>query len=123
MKKLISFFEIPASDFGRAVKFYEAIFGIQLPVMECETEKMAFFTEEGTEQYAGAISSADNFLPSDRGVLLHFNCEDIAETSARVEQNGGEIIIPRTKILAENRGYFCVLADSEGNHVGLYADK
>lgn len=123
MKKLISFFEIPASDFERAVKFYEAIFDIRLPVMECETEKMAYFTEEGTEQSVGAISFANDFLPSDRGVLLHFNCENIIETSARIEQNGGGIIIPRTKIIAENRGYFCVFADSEGNHIGLYADK
>lgn len=29
MSKLISFFEIPASDFNRAVKFYETIFGHQ----------------------------------------------------------------------------------------------
>ena len=29
MSKLISFFEIPASDFNRAVKFYETIFGAE----------------------------------------------------------------------------------------------
>lgn len=123
MKKLISFFEIPASDFSRAVKFYEAIFGIKMQVMECDTEKMAFFMEEGTEQCVGAISFADGFLPSERGVLIHFNCEDITATSTLVEDNGGRIVIPRTKTLAEGRGYFCVFADSEGNHIGLYAEK
>lgn len=123
MKKLISFFEIPASNFSRAVKFYEAIFGIEMTVMECDTEKMAFFMEEGTEQSVGAISFAEGFLPSERGVLIHFNCEDITATSTLVEQNGGKIVIPRTKIQAEDRGYFCVFTDSEGNNIGLYADK
>ena len=47
MKKLIAFFEIPASDFHRAVDFYETVLGMQLPTFECETEKMACFTEEG----------------------------------------------------------------------------
>ena len=34
MKKLISFFEIPASDFGRAVKFYETVLNLKLSMME-----------------------------------------------------------------------------------------
>ncbi len=49
MKKLISFFEIPASDFERAVKFYEAIFDIRLPIMECETEKNGLLHRRGDE--------------------------------------------------------------------------
>lgn len=53
MKKLIAFFEIPATDFRRAVDFYETVLGVQLPTFECETEKMACFTEEG--ETVGAI--------------------------------------------------------------------
>ena len=30
MKKLIAFFEIPASDFHRAVDFYETVLGLSL---------------------------------------------------------------------------------------------
>ena len=56
MKKLIAFFEIPATDFRRAVDFYETVLGVQLPTFECETEKMACFTEEG--ETVGAISYA-----------------------------------------------------------------
>ncbi len=46
MKKLVSFFEIPTADFGRAVKFYETVLNLELSVMECESEKMAFFPDE-----------------------------------------------------------------------------
>ena len=34
MKKLIAFFEIPATDFRRAVDFYETVLGVQLPTFE-----------------------------------------------------------------------------------------
>ena len=123
MKKLIAFFEIPASDFHRAVDFYETVLGMQLPTFECETEKMACFTEEG--ETVGAISYASNFdfLPSTHGVLIHFNCEDIEQTLEKVLLKGGKVVIPRTKIEAEGRGYFAVFVDTEGNRVGIYADK
>ena len=99
MKKLIAFFEIPASDFHRAVDFYETVLGMQLPTFECETEKMACFTEEG--ETVGAISYASNFdfLPSTHGVLIHFNCEDIEQTLEKVLLKGGKVVIPRTKNL------------------------
>ena len=102
MKKLIAFFEIPASDFHRAVDFYETVLGMQLPTFECETEKMACFTEEG--ETIGAISYASNFdfLPS---------------------THGGKVVIPRTKIEADGKGWFAVFTDSEGNRIGIYAEK
>ena len=47
MKNLIAFFEIPAENFERAVKFYESVLNIQFDALcDCETEKMAFFPKE-----------------------------------------------------------------------------
>ena len=95
MKKFIAFFEIPTVDFHRAVDYYETVFGVQLPVFECEEVKMACFTEEG----------------------------DIDQTLEKVLRKGGKIMMPKTKIEVEGRGWFALFADSEGNRVGLYADK
>lgn len=93
-----------------------------MPKFDCESEKMAFFPDEDGLS-PGAISWAEDFLPSQNGVLISLNCEDIAFSLSLIESNGGKVVIPKTKIEAENRGYFCVFADSEGNHVGLYSDK
>ena len=98
MKNLIAFFEIPSTDFRRAVDFYETVGAI-------------------------SYSSEFDFLPSEHGVLIHFNCEDIAQILEKVLQKGGKVVIPRTKIEVEGRGWFAVFTDCEGNRIGIYAEK
>lgn len=122
MQKLLSFFEIPTADFDRAVKFYETLFGIKMECFDCESEKMAFFpTENGL--CPGAISWAKGFNPSADGVLISLTCHDVEQTLKLAALNGGKLYQPKTKILAENRGYFGTFIDSEGNKIGLYSDK
>ena len=86
---------------------------------------MACFTEDG--ETVGAISQSfdllPDFQPSEKGVLIHFNTDNIATTLERVLQKGGKVLIPCTKIEADGKGYFAVFADSEGNRIGIYADK
>lgn len=122
MERLLAFFEIPATDFGRAVKFYETVFQLELAVSECETEKMALFPAREGET-SGAISWAKGFDPSDKGVLIHFRVEDMAGSLSRIEANGGKVVRPKTKIECEGMGYFAMFMDCEGNTVGLYSDK
>ena len=117
MKKLISWVEIPAEKIERAVKFYNAILGLDLELLDFGTEKMACFP--GGE---GAISQAPGFKPSLDGVLVSFNINSIEETLSIVEKHRGEVFTPKTKIEAEGRGYFAVIIDSEKNKIGLYQD-
>jgi predicted enzyme related to lactoylglutathione lyase len=123
MKNPVAFFEIPAADFRRAVKFYESVLGVSLDaVCDCETEKMAFFPA-GNDLYPGAVSWAENFRPSKDGVLIYFQVENMEKTLTAIERNSGKITRTKTKIEAEGRGYFALFIDSEGNRVGLYSDK
>jgi len=118
MRNLISWVEIPAADFKRAVKFYNTILEIELQEIDCGIEKMACFPSGD-----GAISFAPNFNPSKDGVLVSLNTgNDLDNTMGRIEKNGGKIVYPKTKIQAENRGYFSLFIDSEGNKIGLYGD-
>lgn len=121
MKKLIAFFEIPATDLNRAVKFYQSVLNTKLSVHDWGQEKMAFFPEEDGV-CPGAISWSPTFKPSKDGVLISLSCDSIENSLAIVEENGGKTVIPKTKIEAENRGYFSVCIDSEGNSIGLYSD-
>lgn len=118
MSKLISWVEVPATDIDRAVKFYNAILNLGLQVLDFGKEKMACFPND-----EGAISHAEGFTPSKNGVLVSFNAgSDIDNVLKRVVENGGEVVIPKTKIEAEERAYFATFIDSEGNRVGLYGE-
>lgn len=119
MEKLISWVEIPAADFKRAVDFYNAVFTMELQVIDCGEEKMACFpTGEG------AISFAPGFEPSRNGVLVSLNAgNDLEGAIERIRSQGGTIERGKTKIEAEGRGYFAIFIDSEGNKVGLYGDQ
>lgn len=119
MKKLISWVEVPAVNFDRAVKFYSTILNLDLEKIDCGKEKMACFP--GGE---GAVSYAPNFKPSKDGMLVSFNVPDSLDlTISRIEANGGKLVLPKTKIEAEGRGYFATFIDCEGNKVGLYGDE
>ncbi len=118
MRKLISWVEIPAVNFERAVKFYNSVLDLNLQIIDCGIEKMACFPNG-----EGAVSYAPDFKPSEDGLLVSFNVNDNIENSIkRIKTNGGKIIQPRTKIEADGRGYFAIFIDCEGNKAGLYED-
>ena len=70
---------------------------------------MACFMEQG--EAVGAVSWAPDFLPSERGTLIHFYCEEIGKSLERVLQKGGRVITPETEIDAEGMGHCAVFAD------------
>ena len=116
MQKLISWVEIPSTNFERAVSFYSKILKIEFEIYESEHEKMACFP--GGE---GAISLSEGFKPSNDGVLVSFNTgADLDQTLERIELFGGTVHTSKTKIEAEGRDYFALFIDSEGNKLGLY---
>jgi uncharacterized protein len=116
MKKLVSWVEVPAIKFDRAVGFYNSVFKLNMQKNDYGKEKMAFFPEG-----EGAISYAENFMPSENGVLVSFNVPDsIDDTIVRIEKGGGSVLHPKTKIEAPDRDFFAVCLDSEGNRIGLY---
>ncbi|MFW6227143.1 MAG: VOC family protein [Bacteroidota bacterium] len=118
MKKLISWVEIPATDFERAVKFYSTVFNLSLSPVDFGEEKMACLP--GDE---GAIFAAPGFKPSEQGVLVSFNAgRELDATLGRITGAGGTVLKQKTKIEAEGRGYFALFSDSEGNRLGLYGE-
>ncbi len=116
MTKIVSFFEIPAANFDRAVKFYQTVFNVKIEVADCgETEQMGFFPEN-----EGAISFSEQIKPSSDGVLISLRVESIDKALAEISKLGGKTIIAKSAIQAEGMGFFAVFIDSEGNKIGLH---
>ena len=117
MKKLVAWVEIPSADFERAVKFYSSVFQLDLMPIDCGNgEKMACFpTGEG------AIIYSQYAEPSENGTIVSLVVPDNIEAAiSRIEQANGKVVIPKTKIEVEGRGYFALCMDSENNKIGLY---
>lgn len=118
MKNIIYWVEIPAVDFDRAVRFYSKLLDFELEGIDCGTEKMAHLPDD-----AGAISYFPDFNPSKEGVLVSLNTgTDMDGWIQRIEANGGQIICPKTKIEADDRGWMALFIDTEGNRLGLYGE-
>lgn len=121
MKIRINFFEIPATDFKRAVAFYNGLLGVELRECDMGDEKMAFFPEDDVN-IGGAVSLAKGFDPSTDGVVVYFDAGDgMDDLIAKTVELGGGVLTGKTPIDAEGRGYFALLKDTEGNRFGLYS--
>ena len=119
MQTKINWFEIPAHDFGRAVKFYETVFDLKLRVEPYGNAELGVFTpSEGNS--IGAVAHGEGFIPGAGGVLVYFDAgESIDRVLARIGAAGGRVVLPKTA-LPQDMGYIAHFVDCEGNRVALH---
>lgn len=118
----LNWFEISVSDISRAKKFYETIFGIEMPVQEMMGMQMAFFPgENGNGKVGGALVQSSSHKPSLDGAKIYLNGNpDLANALSRIEAAGGKVVMPKTHI-ADDIGYMAFFIDTEGNNVALHS--
>jgi predicted enzyme related to lactoylglutathione lyase len=122
MANALNWFEIPASDHERAVKFYSQVLGRELQPMEMGDIKMAFINSD-EDGVGGAICCGEGYKPSAEGTLVYLNGgDDLSVPLSRVEKAGGKIVMPKTHI-SEEIGYMAFFMDSEGNKVAFHSAK
>ncbi|MBP2301727.1 VOC family protein [Azospirillum picis] len=116
-----TWFEIPAVDLARAVRFYETVFAIRLIQEPCPSGMtMAVFPADG-EAVRGCLIQHEAYKPGADGTVVYLNGgDDLSAPLARAEEAGARIVVPKTLITPEI-GYFAQFIDSEGNRVGLYS--
>ena len=118
----INWFEIPASNFDRAVEFYRTILNRELSISHVNGADMAFFSNEPLA-VSGVIIHGEGAEPSAKGILLYLNGgDDLDVPLSKVEDAGGTIILPKTMI-SEELGYYALFLDSEGNRLALHSMK
>lgn len=123
MKNAVSWVEIPASDIERARQFYEAVFTITMEPMTLQNGlEMAMFPVESGGVGGALCQHEDFYHPGHEGPLVYLSANpDLQQVLDRVEQNGGKIMVSKTRI-SEEYGFMAVFEDSEGNRVALHSN-
>ncbi len=105
-------FEIPFDEAERAKKFYEELFGWKMEEFSPGMGYWMITTPEGT---GGGMMKRQR---PDQKIVDYFDVSSVLASSAKVEELGGKILVPKTAI--PKMGYFAVCIDTEGNVFGLY---
>ena len=114
-------FEIPATKFDRAVKFYHDILDVDIVEEEMGELKLGLFPHDDKKSVSGAIIYGMDFKPSKEGSIVYLNGGDnLATALSKVEDAGGKVIIPKTH-LGDEIGYIAHFIDTEGNRVGIHS--
>ena len=118
----INWFEIPATDFARAKKFYETLFGTEIQMMSHPTMQYGILPGDMQNGVTGGLVQGEGFEPSAKGVVIYLNGgDDLSTPLARVEKAGGKILLPKTSI--GGNGYMAHFLDTEGNRIALHSMK
>lgn len=118
VRNAISWFEIPSSDFNRAVAFYEAIFAQDMNKGDFMGTPTAVFAYE-RPAVSGCILKEESHTPSIAGTLVFLNADGVFdEVLARVPKAGGKV--EQVIDLPNGLGRAAHIIDTEGNRVGLH---
>lgn len=119
MSNAINWFDIPAADLKRAVKFYSTVLNAELQEMEMGENTIAFFPTKD-KGIGGCIAYGKDYKPSSNGSMVYLNGgDDLNIPLGRVEAAGGKIVAPKMSI-GEN-GFIAMFMDTEGNRVAFHS--
>lgn len=114
----VHWFEIPAQDLERAVRFYNQVLALEMAAMDMMGCPLAMFPADGG--VSGAIVEHEMHQPSQQGTLVYLDCgPDLSVALGNVEAAGGKVVMPKTSI--GQHGFCAMFVDSEGNRVGLHS--
>jgi predicted enzyme related to lactoylglutathione lyase len=107
--------------------FYETILDIEMTLRTDAEAEGAFFpynpniVQATSGRVTGVLSKSNRNSPSSNGTMVYINASpDIQIVLDKVEKAGGRIVVPKTALPF---GTIAVIIDSEGNRIGLHAEK
>ena len=121
MANVINWFEIPVTNFERALNFYKEILDGEIEVHDMGPDKYGFFNNGG-EGVSGAIVKGESFKPAgSNGVKIYLNGgDDLAPKLAKVLAAGGTITMPKT-LITDEIGFMAFFKDTEGNELAFHS--
>lgn len=117
-------FEIPSDDIQRSKKFYNELFGWNIekwPGSEAMPEEMEYWMitttdDKGNKALTGGMMKRK--MPEQQGITNYINVKTVQEYSAKVEQLGGKVKIPKSPV--PGMGYFAICTDTENNTFAIW---
>lgn len=120
MQTKINWFEIPATDFSRAVTFYEYIFEKKLRIEKFGSGQLGVFTNTDGESFGG-VMQGEGYMPGSDGTVIYLDAGPaIDQVIARVKAAGGRIKMDKVA-LPDGMGFIAHFIDTEGNRLALHA--
>ncbi|HVN73128.1 MAG TPA: VOC family protein [Methanoregula sp.] len=120
----IAYFEIPADNVDRAKHFYHALLGWKIaptktPMDPAMVKTMEYQDINTGDPKEGTMSMGGMYRRQmGEGIMNYVVVDDIDKVLARVEKLGGKIIRPKWEI--PSVGTVAIIADSEGNGIGIW---
>ncbi|AFL86948.1 lactoylglutathione lyase family protein [Terriglobus roseus DSM 18391] len=115
----LTWFEVSTADITRAVSFYEAVLAECLIDVGHDEPMYMFPLHDGA--VTGALIRRPGRVPSAAGVLVYLHIHGpLADAMARVAPAGGQLVTG-AMVVDGVAGTFCVIEDTEGNHIGIHA--
>ena len=120
----IAYFEIPADNVDRAKHFYHALLGwkiapTKIPMDPAMVKTMEYQDINTGDPKEGTMSMGGMYRRQmGEGIMNYVVVDDIDKVLARVEKLGGKIIRPKWEI--PSVGTVAIIADSEGNGIGIW---
>jgi uncharacterized protein len=121
LRHYVSWFEIPANNFKRAIRFYSKIYGIEMETLEINGYMMGFFPAKNG--IGGAVICGEGGVPSDKGPLVYLNGgRNLDMILERIKPAGGRVLLEKT-LINKAVGYFALFIDTEGNKLALHSKR
>lgn len=111
-------FDIPVADVERAAAFYRAVLRIDVHVVPMGEGKLGVL--EHREGNGGCLVHDPEAINRLGGILVYLNAAGrIRDAVRQAEALGGRVLEPITHI--GEHGFRAIVADSEGNRIGLHS--
>lgn len=116
----VGWFEIYVQDMSRAKAFYETVFDGKLQHLETPGMDMWTFPMQDNETGAsGALVKVEDCPSGGNSTVVYFSCADCAVEASRVVGSGGQVF--KEKFSIGPYGFIALVADTEGNMIGLHS--
>jgi predicted enzyme related to lactoylglutathione lyase len=115
----LTWFEIATIDINRAATFYRAV--LANPLIDVSHDEPMFMFPPFDGEVTGAIVQRTGHTPSPYGTTVYLRIAgSLKDAMDRVVPAGGQLVTGAMTV-PNVAGTFCIIQDSEGNHLGIHA--